>query len=203
MSYETSLIATLALSLIAALLGALVAARLRLPSLVGYLLAGVLIGPFTSRLVADAHLAQEVAEVGVIQLMFGVGLHFSVRELLMARTLAIPGAILQMAWATCLGAALAFCWGWSPGGRAGVWDCAFGGKHSSAAAGTSDAGCPQPGSRSHRGSLADRRGPIDGAGYGVASGLCQRPWRASARPRQCATKPAHQQHPRHRGADAR
>jgi monovalent cation:H+ antiporter-2, CPA2 family len=115
MSHETSLIATLALSLIAALLGALMAARLRLPSLAGYLLAGVLIGPFTSRLVADAHLAQEIAEVGVIQLMFGVGLHFSVRELLMARSLAIPGAILQMAWATCLGAALAFCWGWAPG----------------------------------------------------------------------------------------
>jgi CPA2 family monovalent cation:H+ antiporter-2 len=89
--------------------------RLRLPSLVGYLLGGVLIGPFTSRLVADAHLAQEVAEVGVIQLMFGVGLHFSIRELLMARTLAVPGALLQMASATCLGWALAFCWGWSPG----------------------------------------------------------------------------------------
>jgi monovalent cation:H+ antiporter-2, CPA2 family len=75
----------------------------------------VLIGPFTSRLVADAHLAQEVAEVGVIQLMFGVGLHFSIRELLMARTLAVPEALLQMASATCLGGALAFCWGWAPG----------------------------------------------------------------------------------------
>jgi len=116
MSHETSLIATLALSLIAALIGALAATRLRLPLLVGYLLGGVLIGPFTSRLVADAHLAQELAEVGVIQLMFGVGLHFSIRDLLMVRTLAIPGALLQMALATCLGAALAFCWGWSPGG---------------------------------------------------------------------------------------
>ena len=116
MSHETSLIATLALSLIAALIGALAAARLRLPSLVGYLLGGVLIGPFTSRLVADAHLAQEVAEVGVIQLMFGVGLHVSIRDLLRARTLAVLGALLQMASATCLGAALAFCWGWPPGG---------------------------------------------------------------------------------------
>jgi CPA2 family monovalent cation:H+ antiporter-2 len=116
MSHETSLIATLALSLIAALIGALAATRLRLPLLVGYLLGGVLIGPFTSRLVADAHLAQELAEVGVIQLMFGVGLHFSIRDLLVVRTLAIPGALLQMALATCLGAALAFCWGWSPGG---------------------------------------------------------------------------------------
>src|SRR5271165_4164796 len=115
MSHETSLIATLALSLIAALIGALAATRLRLPLLVGYLLGGVLIGPFTSRLVADGHLAQELAEVGVIQLMFGVGLHFSIRDLLMVRTLAIPGALLQMALATCLGAALAFCWGWSPG----------------------------------------------------------------------------------------
>ena len=116
MPHETSLIATLALSLIAALIGALAATRLRLPLLVGYLLGGVLIGPFTSRLVPNAHLAQEIAEVGVIQLMFGVGLHFSIRELFMARTLAIPGAVLQMAVATCLGAALAFCWGWSPGG---------------------------------------------------------------------------------------
>jgi CPA2 family monovalent cation:H+ antiporter-2 len=64
MSHETSLIATLALSLIAALIGALAAARLRLPSLVGYLLGGVLIGPFTSRLVADARVAQELAEAG-------------------------------------------------------------------------------------------------------------------------------------------
>jgi monovalent cation:H+ antiporter-2, CPA2 family len=116
MPHETSLIATLALSLIAALIGALAAAPLRLPLLVGYLLGGVLIGPFTSRLVPNAHLAQEIAEIGVIQLMFGVGLHFSIRDLLMARTLAIPGAVLQMALATCLGAALAFCWGWSPGG---------------------------------------------------------------------------------------
>ena len=115
MPHETSLIATLALSLIAALIGALAASRLRMPSLVGYLLGGVLIGPFTSRLVPNAHLAQEIAEVGVIQLMFGVGLHFSVRDLLMARTLAIPGALLQMALATGLGMALAFGWGWSPG----------------------------------------------------------------------------------------
>ncbi|HYY26942.1 MAG TPA: cation:proton antiporter [Chthoniobacterales bacterium] len=115
MPHETSLISTVALSLIAALIGALVATRLRLPLLVGYLLGGVLIGPFTSRLIADAHVAQELAEAGVIQLMFGVGLHFSVRELFMARTLAVPGALLQMAVATCLGAALAFGWGWSPG----------------------------------------------------------------------------------------
>jgi monovalent cation:H+ antiporter-2, CPA2 family len=115
MPHETSLIATLALSLIAALIGALAASRLRMPSLVGYLLGGVLIGPFTSRLVPNAHLAQEIAEVGVIQLMFGVGLHFSVRDLLMARTLAIPGALLQMALTTGLGMALAFGWGWSPG----------------------------------------------------------------------------------------
>jgi monovalent cation:H+ antiporter-2, CPA2 family len=82
--------------------------------LVGYLLGGFLIGPFTSRL-ADARLAHQVAEIGVIQLMFGVGLHVSIRDLLMARALAIPGALLQMALATCLGAASAFCWGWSPG----------------------------------------------------------------------------------------
>jgi CPA2 family monovalent cation:H+ antiporter-2 len=116
MTHEASLIATLALSLVAALVGALAAKRLRLPLLVGYLIGGALIGPFTSRLVPDAHLAREIAEVGVIQLMFGVGLHFSIRDLLKMRTVAIPGALLQMALATCLGAALAFWWGWSPGG---------------------------------------------------------------------------------------
>ena len=105
MSHESSLISTLALSLIAALIGALVAARLRLPPLVGYLLGGVLIGPFASRLVPSTLLAQEIAEVGVIQLMFGVGLHFSIRELLTMPTLAVAGAVLQMAVATCLGTA--------------------------------------------------------------------------------------------------
>src|ERR1700760_4248053 len=102
MSHETSLIATLALSLIAALIGALVATGLRLPLLVGYLLGGVLIGPFTSRLIADAHLAHQVAEGGVIQLMFVVGLHVSIRDLFRARALAIPGALLLMASAACL-----------------------------------------------------------------------------------------------------
>jgi monovalent cation:H+ antiporter-2, CPA2 family len=116
MSHESSLISTLALSLIAALIGALVAARLRLPPLVGYLLGGVLIGPFASRLVPSTLLAQEIAEVGVIQLMFGVGLHFSIRELLTMPTLAVAGAVLQMVVATCLGTALAYSWGWSLGG---------------------------------------------------------------------------------------
>ena len=116
MSHESSLIATLALSLIAALIGALVAARLRLPQLVGYLLGGVLIGPFALRLVPSTHLAQEIAEVGVIQLMFGVGLHFSIRELLTMPILAFAGAVLQMVVATSLGTALAYSWGWSLGG---------------------------------------------------------------------------------------
>jgi CPA2 family monovalent cation:H+ antiporter-2 len=115
MTHEAFLITTLALSLVAALVGALAAKRLRLPLLVGYLIGGALIGPFTSRLVPDAHLAHEIADVGVIQLMFGVGLHFSVRDLLAVHTVAIPGALLQMALATCLGAALASWWGWSPG----------------------------------------------------------------------------------------
>ena len=116
MDHETSLITTLSLSLVAALIGALVATRLPLPLLLGYLLGGVVIGPFTSRLVPDPHLAHEIAEVGVIQLMFGVGLHFSIRDLVMARNLAVPGALLQMALATCLGMVLAFGWGWSLGG---------------------------------------------------------------------------------------
>lgn len=110
------LIVTLASALGLALLFGFVAARLRLPALVGYLLAGVVIGPHTPGFVADTGLAMQLAEVGVMLLMFGVGLHFSVRELLAVRRIAVPGAMVQMAVATAIGAALATSWGWSTAG---------------------------------------------------------------------------------------
>jgi CPA2 family monovalent cation:H+ antiporter-2 len=113
--HDSTLIATLAVGLSAALIGGLIAARLRLPTLVGYLLAGVAIGPFTPGFVADAHLAPQLAEVGVILLMFGVGIHFAPKDLLAVRRLALPGAIGQVAIATVLGIGLAQWWGWSLG----------------------------------------------------------------------------------------
>lgn len=115
MPHETALIATIAAGLGLAFLLALLAARLRLPPLLGYLLAGVVVGPFTPGFVADTGLASQLAEVGVILLMFGVGLHFSIADLLAVRRIAIPGALVQIAVATGLGAILSLYWGWSWG----------------------------------------------------------------------------------------
>ena len=115
MPHETTLIATLAAAFVLAFGLGFLAAHLRLPPLVGYLVAGVLIGPFTPGFVADTELASQLAEIGVILLMFGVGLHFSVKDLMAVRGIAIPGAIAQIATATLIGAALAHSWGWSIG----------------------------------------------------------------------------------------
>lgn len=113
--HNTELIATIAVGLLAALAGGLLANRLRLPVIVGYLLAGVAVGPFTPGFVADADLAPQLAEIGVILLMFGVGIHFSINDLLSVRRLALPGAIGQVTVATLLGIGLASLWGWSLG----------------------------------------------------------------------------------------
>jgi len=113
MHQNLPLITTIAAGLGLALVLGFVAARLRLPALVGYLLAGVVIGPFTPGFVADTRLASELAEIGVMLLMFGVGLHFSLGELLAVRRIAVPGAIVQIAAATALGGAVAAAWGWS------------------------------------------------------------------------------------------
>jgi monovalent cation:H+ antiporter-2, CPA2 family len=115
MSHENSLIATIAVSLAFAFVGGFIAVRLHLPPLVGYLLAGVAVGPFTPGFVADVQLAPQLAEIGVILLMFGVGMHFSMRDLWEVRTIALPGAVTQILVATILGASLALWWGWSLG----------------------------------------------------------------------------------------
>ena len=99
-----------------ALVGGVIAARLKMSPIVGYLLAGIAAGPFTPGFVADLGLAEQLAEIGVILLMFGVGMHFSFRELMAVRRIAVPGALVQMAAATALGAGLAAAWGWSLGG---------------------------------------------------------------------------------------
>jgi monovalent cation:H+ antiporter-2, CPA2 family len=113
MEHDIPLITTIAAALGLALLLGFAAARLRLPALVGYLVAGVLIGPFTPGFVADTKLASELAEIGVMLLMFGVGLHFSLGDLLAVRKVAVPGAVVQMLAATALGFGLATWWGWS------------------------------------------------------------------------------------------
>lgn len=113
MHHNLSLISTIAAGLGLALILGFAAARLKLPALVGYLLAGIVIGPFTPGFVADTHLASQLAEIGVMLLMFGVGLHFSLGDLLAVRKIAVPGAIVQMLAATALGMGMALLWGWS------------------------------------------------------------------------------------------
>ena len=110
---DLPLITTIAAGLGLALVFGFLAVRLRLPALVGYLFAGVLIGPFTPGFVADAAIAAQLAEIGVMLLMFGVGLHFSLGDLLAVRKIAVPGAIVQMAAATAMGMGAATVWGWS------------------------------------------------------------------------------------------
>ena len=116
MHQDMPLIATLAAAFGLALALGLVAVKLRLPALVGYLVAGVVIGPHTPGFVGDVALAQQLAEVGVMLLMFGVGLHFSLADLLAVRRVALPGALVQMAAATAMGAGLAMAWGWGLAG---------------------------------------------------------------------------------------
>ena len=115
MPHEISLIAMMAVGLGFAFVGGFAAIRLRLPPILGYLLAGVAVGPFTPGFVGDPALAGQLAEIGVILMMFGVGMHFSVRDLLAVRNIAVPGAIVQIAVATMLGAGAARLWGWGWG----------------------------------------------------------------------------------------
>ncbi len=110
--HETTLITTLVASLVCAFLGGLAASKLRLPPIVGYLLAGVAIGPNTPGFVADQALAMQLAEVGVILLMFGVGLHFSLQDLRKVWRVATMGAIGQMTFATFVATLFGIYWGW-------------------------------------------------------------------------------------------
>ena len=112
--HHMPLITTMAAALGLALVLGFIASRVQLPALVGYLLAGVLIGPHTPGFVADLGLAGQLAEIGVMLLMFGVGLHFSIDDLMAVRRIAVPGAVVQIGVATAMGAALALWWGWTP-----------------------------------------------------------------------------------------
>lgn len=116
MEHNISLITTIAAGFGLALLLGFAAEKLKIPALVGYLFAGILIGPGTPGFVADVHIASQLSEIGVMLLMFGVGLHFSLNDLLAVKRIALPGAVVQMTVATLLGMAIAWqWWGWSPG----------------------------------------------------------------------------------------
>lgn len=115
MEHNIPLITTLAAGFSVALVLGFLAERIKVPPLVGYLVAGILIGPGTPGFVADVHLASQLSEIGVMLLMFGVGLHFSLNDLLAVKRIAVPGAVVQMGLATILGMAVAWWWGWSWG----------------------------------------------------------------------------------------
>ncbi|WP_439537607.1 YbaL family putative K(+) efflux transporter [Methyloversatilis sp.] len=115
MPHHTPLITTIVGGLVLAFIFGSLAHRFRMPPLVGYLVAGIAVGPFTPGFVADVALAQELAEIGVILLMFGVGLHFSLKDLMSVKGIAIPGAIVQIGIATLLGMALAWAMDWTVG----------------------------------------------------------------------------------------
>jgi len=116
MHHNTPLISTVVVGLVLAFILGALAQRVRISPLVGYLLAGVVIGPFTPGYVADQNIANELAEIGIILLMFGVGLHFSLKDLLSVRAIAVPGAVVQIAVATLLGMGLGWTLGWPIGG---------------------------------------------------------------------------------------
>src|SRR5688572_13841578 len=114
--HDAPLLTTIAVGLLLAFVLGALATRLRAPPLVGYLVAGVLVGPFTPGFVADAELATELSEIGVILLMFGVGLHFSLKDLLSVQAVAVPGALLRMAGGTAMGIGMGWLLGWPLGG---------------------------------------------------------------------------------------
>ena len=115
MEHNIPLITTLAAGFGIALVLGFLAERIKVPALVGYLVAGIIIGPATPGFVADVHMAAQLSEIGVMLLMFGVGLHFSLSDLMAVKRIAIPGAVVQMGLATVLGMGLASWWGWSLG----------------------------------------------------------------------------------------
>ena len=112
MDQSISLITTVTAGFGVALILGIIAERIKIPALVGYLVAGIVIGPATPGFVADVHLASQLSEIGVMLLMFGVGLHFSLNDLLAVKRIALPGAVVQMAMATALGMTMAWWWGW-------------------------------------------------------------------------------------------
>lgn len=171
MLHNVSLISTIAAGFGLALVFGYLATRLKVPPLVGYLFAGILIGPFTPGYVADADLTAQLAEIGVMLLMLGVGLHFSLADLMAVRRIAIPGAILQIAVATALGAATSTFWRWSLGAS-----LVFGLALSVASTvvllrALESRGADRIAQWSNCGRVADRRRPRHGARAGAAASV--------------------------------
>ncbi|HKY54887.1 MAG TPA: cation:proton antiporter, partial [Anaerolineales bacterium] len=111
--HDIPLLFNIAIALVVAFCGGLIARRLGLPTIIGYMLAGIAIGPFTPGFVGDMETIRQLAELGVIFLMFGVGLHFSIHDFWKVRAVAIPGALGRMALTTLLGFGLSQLWNWS------------------------------------------------------------------------------------------
>ena len=156
MPHKIDLILTLTGGLTAALGLGFVTQKLKLSPIVGYLLAGIFVGPFSPGYVADTEIATQFAEIGIILLMFGVGLHFHLKDLLAVRKIAILGAIVQIAAATALGTVVTRMFGWSWTARDCLWHGDLGGEHGGAHAGASGQSSPAYSERSHRDRLADR-----------------------------------------------
>jgi hypothetical protein len=171
--HEISLISTIAVGLVYGLIGGYLASRLRLPPLVGYLVAGVALGPFTPGFVADAKLAPQLAEIGVILLMFGVGMHFSIRDLLAVRNIAVPGALVQIASAVALNLRRGKFVGNEPWFQPGYGISAVGGKHRGAATRLGSARDSEVGERADRNWLADCRGSGDRNYSRAAAGVSE------------------------------
>lgn len=114
MPHDATLISTIAVGLSLAFILGLIASKIRLAPIIGYLAAGILVGPYTPGFVADYALAEQLAEIGIVLLMFGVGLHFSIKDLMEVKKIAFPGAVVQIATATILGVVAAHFWGWTP-----------------------------------------------------------------------------------------
>src|SRR5689334_15526289 len=116
MPQDAPLISTIVAGLVLAFAFGALATRFRMPPLVGYLVAGIVVGPYTPGFIADGALARQLSEIGVILLMFGVGLHFSLKDLISVQAVAVPGALLRIAGGTAMGMGLALLMGWSWGG---------------------------------------------------------------------------------------
>ncbi len=177
MPHHTPLISTIVVALVLAFILGALANRFRISPLVGYLLAGVLIGPFTPGYVADQNLANDLAEIGIILLMFGVGLHFTLEDLLSVRAIAIPGAIAQIASRHGAGHGACLCPGLVDRRRPRVRPGAFGRQHRGPPARPAGTAADRDRARPHRGRLAGGRGFRDDPRPGAAAAS----WPASSR----------------------
>ncbi len=177
MPHDASLIAIVAVGFVLASIFGYLADRLRLPALVGYLIAGVFVGPFTPGFVADVSMASQLAEIGVILLMFGVGLHFSLPDLMAVRGIAVPGAIGRIILATLLGMALCSLWGWSVGEGLVFGLCISVASTVVTLKALEERNLLETPMGRVVDRLAGRRRPRHGAGAGVVAGACGSAWR--------------------------